>query len=778
MADRYEMVLDMVDNASNVLDQVKDKLLDLAQNASGTAKAFGIAGLAIGAAAGLGIAALNGISTAAAEAIKNINEIGVASARLGISAKDLQVLTGTFEVFGVKAEESIDALTDFTEKLVDARDGTGGLYDSLQKLKIGLTNIDGSAKSNITLFNEWFSAVVKMGDASDRVWNGAQVSDKMRDIVSQGGRLGETYDEVREKEEKLIKVTQAHVIAAQEAHQQTVLYNQAMKQQEDANALVLAPTAKWWDQIMTNTNKAVSSAKLYFQEIMQGAGLMDKGGPAQQLIALQARLAQQEKVLENVKATSNSEATINAFQERVDKIKAEIKALEVANPVLTAPVQNNQSTVNAQNQKQREAQDKAIAAAEKAAADARVRAIANTNEQIKAELALTNQRLLDEAAETIKTNKITGEEKIKLEKAVQATIAANTIAANNKISDNKKKLDETQAKQTLAVQNVIDGIQKQTDQLKAQNQTLTTNSREMEYQNELTEKLAAAKSANNNKDLDSVTINKIKTELLEKQAAARALEAAQQTKMFNDDIDNIKQQTDQAAALTQEQKNQLEVKQAITDEEKKLNRALTDNEKQLLTNVLIDKQKATATAELAQKNADEIKQIYANAAESIQGAFSDFFFDVMQGNLSNLADSFKKTIDRMVADLLAANLFKMVGGIGTGVAGESNLSGFFASIFGGISGRATGGPTTANRPYWVGEEGPEIVIPSASSTVIPADLSSSIASGQGGNGSQPMTVNNINIKALDSKSVIQMIEDNDRDIVTKLADASQRYGIK
>jgi len=41
-----------------------------------------------------------------------------------------------------------------------------------------------------------------------------------------------------------------------------------------------------------------------------------------------------------------------------------------------------------------------------------------------------------------------------------------------------------------------------------------------------------------------------------------------------------------------------------------------------------------------------------------------------------------------------------------------------------------------------------------------------------------MTVNNINIKALDSKSVIQMIEDNDRDIVTKLADASQRYGIK
>lgn len=56
--------------------------------------------------------------------------------------------------------------------------------------------------------------------------------------------------------------------------------------------------------------------------------------------------------------------------------------------------------------------------------------------------------------------------------------------------------------------------------------------------------------------------------------------------------------------------------------------------------------------------------------------------------------------------------------------GIAGVLGGLGSIFGGISSlgkRAGGGPISANRPYIVGELGPELIIPGASGTVIPND---------------------------------------------------------
>lgn len=48
------------------------------------------------------------------------------------------------------------------------------------------------------------------------------------------------------------------------------------------------------------------------------------------------------------------------------------------------------------------------------------------------------------------------------------------------------------------------------------------------------------------------------------------------------------------------------------------------------------------------------------------------------------------------------------------------LGGLFASLF-GSPGRATGGPVSPGRPYWVGERGPELFVPTASGRVdVPA----------------------------------------------------------
>lgn len=55
-----------------------------------------------------------------------------------------------------------------------------------------------------------------------------------------------------------------------------------------------------------------------------------------------------------------------------------------------------------------------------------------------------------------------------------------------------------------------------------------------------------------------------------------------------------------------------------------------------------------------------------------------------------------------------------------GGGSSGGLGGLFASLF-GAPGRATGGPVSPGRPYWVGERGPELFVPTASGRVdVPA----------------------------------------------------------
>lgn len=63
---------------------------------------------------------------------------------------------------------------------------------------------------------------------------------------------------------------------------------------------------------------------------------------------------------------------------------------------------------------------------------------------------------------------------------------------------------------------------------------------------------------------------------------------------------------------------------------------------------------AKVLAEENKKAADEITEFWKSAAHSMQQSMSSFFFDIMQGDLKDLAGSFKRTIDKMVADQLAA----------------------------------------------------------------------------------------------------------------------------
>jgi hypothetical protein len=144
-------------------------------------------------------------------------------------------------------------------------------------------------------------------------------------------------------------------------------------------------------------------------------------------------------------------------------------------------------------------------------------------------------------------------------------------------------------------------------------------------------------------------------------------------------------------------------------------------------------------AKKTEETTDDITLFWKKAAENMQDAMSDFFFDAMQGNLSDLATSFKSTIDRMVANMLAAraatSLFgeeftsgksdvvggfagKLFGGIGDFFGGLFNADGN-AFDQSGVMAFANGGVVSSATPFSfgggklgvMGEAGPEAILP-------------------------------------------------------------------
>jgi hypothetical protein len=58
-----------------------------------------------------------------------------------------------------------------------------------------------------------------------------------------------------------------------------------------------------------------------------------------------------------------------------------------------------------------------------------------------------------------------------------------------------------------------------------------------------------------------------------------------------------------------------------------------------------------------------------------------------------------------------------LGGGGGSSGGDGGMLTVLTSLFAGSPGRATGGPVSPGRPYWVGERGPELFVPTASGRV-------------------------------------------------------------
>lgn len=113
------------------------------------------------------------------------------------------------------------------------------------------------------------------------------------------------------------------------------------------------------------------------------------------------------------------------------------------------------------------------------------------------------------------------------------------------------------------------------------------------------------------------------------------------------------------------------------------------------------------------------------AADGMQSALADFFFDPFEKGLDGMVASFARAMQRIAAEQAALQVFDFVK-----TSGSGGLWDFVLGIGGGLGGdapidpppgRASGGSVFPGMPYIVGERGPELMVPKTAGTIVPND---------------------------------------------------------
>lgn len=162
-----------------------------------------------------------------------------------------------------------------------------------------------------------------------------------------------------------------------------------------------------------------------------------------------------------------------------------------------------------------------------------------------------------------------------------------------------------------------------------------------------------------------------------------------------------------------------------------------------------------AVSEMAKK----VQSLEDHISKSMENAF----MSIVEGT-ATAKDAFKSMARSIIAELYRVLVVqRMVASI-TGAMGFGGGKGtsFLTSLFGGF--RAQGGAVSANRPYVVGENGPEMLVPSTSGRVIPNNQ-------MGGGGGQPIIVNQtINV----STGVQQTVRTEIKQLMPQIAESAKQ----
>ncbi len=156
------------------------------------------------------------------------------------------------------------------------------------------------------------------------------------------------------------------------------------------------------------------------------------------------------------------------------------------------------------------------------------------------------------------------------------------------------------------------------------------------------------------------------------------------------------------------------------------------------------------------KRLEELERSVDPAVTAVEGLNSLF------NNMGNALDNFVETGKLKFGDFAKSVIADIAK-----IALKAAVTKLFTLIGKSLLGRAAGGPVMANKPYLVGEQGPELFVPnSAGSIMTNASLNKNAGTGDSGMGA---TVNNTyitnNISAIDSRSVAQMFVENRKSLL-------------
>lgn len=132
---------------------------------------------------------------------------------------------------------------------------------------------------------------------------------------------------------------------------------------------------------------------------------------------------------------------------------------------------------------------------------------------------------------------------------------------------------------------------------------------------------------------------------------------------------------------------------------------------------------------MAQQVAGNMTQIFTN------------FFENTDSGFKGLLQGFTDMLKSMVAQLLAEQVLRSLFG---GFAGGE---GFLADLGNSVLGRAHGGPVSGGQPYLVGEQGPELFVPSQSGSIVAS----------GGGGGSVTVINNNDFRGADPSSEARLL---------------------
>ena len=169
------------------------------------------------------------------------------------------------------------------------------------------------------------------------------------------------------------------------------------------------------------------------------------------------------------------------------------------------------------------------------------------------------------------------------------------------------------------------------------------------------------------------------------------------------------------------------------------------------------------------KRFEELERSVDPAVTALQG------LDSLFSNMGNALDNFVETGKFKFGDF-AKSVIADIAKIALKAAVTKLFTLLGKSLLGG---RAAGGPVMANKPYVVGEQGPELFVPNSAGSIMTNASMNKNADGGSGMGA---TVNNTyitnNISAIDSRSVAQMFVENRKSLLgaSMMARKEMPYG--